>query len=182
MIFWHTAGAIWGARYIFRDPGMDLRWLVFGGLLPDLIDKPLAWFVVPGYQTSRLWAHSLLFAALLLAVIVMFTGRGTANRKRFIPVAIGVLMHLVLDVPFESETLWWPFLGTDFPPFEFFGFDNLMAYLSRSPWILVQEALGVGYLVYLWRRYELSIPANFTRLRRSGQLGLSVQPHGGNHE
>lgn len=161
---------------------MDLRWLVLGGLLPDLIDKPLAWFVVPDYQTARLWGHSLVFAALLLAVVVLATRRGTAERQRFIPVAIGVFMHLVLDIPFESETLWWPFLGTGFPPFEYSGLANLSAYFFQTPWLWIQEAIGLGYLVYLWRRYELSIPANLARLRRRGQLGLSVEAHGGHDE
>jgi len=159
---------------------MDLRLLVVGAILPDLIDKPLGWFVVPEFETARLWAHSLLFAVVVLFAIVIATGRGSPKRNQFLPLAIGVFIHLVLDIPIESETLWWPFLGADFPPFAEYG--QLFEYLFSSPWIWLQEAVGFGYLVYLWRRYQLSIPANLTRFRLSGRLGLSVETHGGYHE
>ncbi len=181
MLFWHVGGAVWGARYIFRDPGMDLRWLVVGALLPDLVDKPLGWFVVSQYETARLWGHSLLFAVVVLFGIVLFTRRGSARRSRLIPLAIGVFLHLVLDVPLESETLWWPFLGTDFPPFEYYGIEGLSEYLFRAPWIWIQEAVGLGYLMFLWRRYQLSIPSNLARLRSTGTLGFPVDAHGRHH-
>ncbi len=40
MIFWHLGITVLIARYVFRDPNMDLRWLMLGSLLPDVIDKP----------------------------------------------------------------------------------------------------------------------------------------------
>ena len=180
MLFWHIGGAIWGARYIFRDPSMDLRWLVVGAVLPDLIDKPLGWFVVTEYETARLWAHSLLFAVVVLFGVVLATRRGSERRDRFLPLAIGVFIHLVLDIPLESETLWWPFLGAEFPAFEYYG--DLGPYLFRAPWIWIQEAIGIGYLVHLWRRYQLGIAANRTRFFRTGRLGLAVEAHGGHDE
>lgn len=159
---------------------MDLRLLMLGAILPDLIDKPLGWFVVPGYETARLWAHSLLFAVVVLFAVVIVTGRGSARRNQYLPLAIGVFIHLVLDIPLESETLWWPFLGTEFPPFENYG--RVFEYLFTSPIIWIQEALGIAYLVYLWRRYQLSISANLVRFRRTGRLGLSVETYSGHNQ
>ena len=34
---------------------LDYRFAGAGGLLPDLIDKPLAWYIVPSLQDDHLW-------------------------------------------------------------------------------------------------------------------------------
>ncbi|NNF65359.1 MAG: metal-dependent hydrolase, partial [Acidimicrobiia bacterium] len=62
MLFWHLGGTVAIARYAFRDERMDLRFLALGALLPDLIDKPIAYFVFERYNATRLWGHTLIFA------------------------------------------------------------------------------------------------------------------------
>jgi hypothetical protein len=114
-------------------------WLgLFGGILPDLIDKPLSF--APGVDSGRSIAHSLLF---LLVVA------GAACRYRaLVPVAIGISTHLVLDDPsVYLQTLFWPLFGPQFT----YG-DNLSAQALEhhllKPRTLVAEI--IGGLVLLW--------------------------------
>ena len=92
---------------------IDYRLLAIGAILPDIIDKPLSWFVLPeALDTSRLIAHTLLFPLLLLVVWRLFLGR----RLNFLlPLAIGSALHLLLDGMWGMpNTLLWPFMGWDF--------------------------------------------------------------------
>ena len=52
MIFWHLGPTTLIVRYVFRDPAMDLRWVLAGSLLPDLIDKP--WIAVSDAAAAQL--------------------------------------------------------------------------------------------------------------------------------
>jgi membrane-bound metal-dependent hydrolase YbcI (DUF457 family) len=138
---------------------MDLRVLALGAVLPDLIDKPVGSIIFAGYfQTGRIYAHTLLFGVLVLAGAMALTRRGTAARKRWLALPIGVFLHLVLDMPLDAETLWWPLLGMQFPPFARGAFVDLVAYLLGSPWVVFQELVGLGYLIALYRKLRLSEP------------------------
>lgn len=171
MIFWHVGGAIFIARTVFKDPRLDLRFLAFGAILPDLIDKPLGTlFFVDTFGTGRIFGHTILLAGLVLIGVLVFTRRGTAARRSWMMVPFGIATHLVLDIPLENKTLWWPFLGLEFPPFEYNRFTDLIDYLADSPWVIAQELLGLGYLIYLWRKSRLGNPANRRRLVKTGQL------------
>ncbi|WP_435346404.1 metal-dependent hydrolase [Haloarchaeobius sp. HRN-SO-5] len=83
-------------------------------VLPDLVDKPLAWWlhVLPD---GRSFAHSLLFA--VPAVVAVLTLARRAGRDDVgIAFAVGYLSHLPLDVlssgigedSFETRFLLWP--------------------------------------------------------------------------
>lgn len=171
MILWHVGGTVFLARWVFRDPGMDLRVLVLGGFLPDLIDKPLgSVFFVSYFETGRIYGHTLLFAALMLATVMIVTKRGSPARKRWMALPIGVLLHLVLDMPIDAETLWWPVLGLEFPSFAEGALVDLVTYLLNSPWVIVQEVVGLVYLVVLYRRAGLTDAEPRRRLVETGTL------------
>ena len=173
MFFWHVGGALFIARWIFRDPKMDLRVLALGAVLPDLIDKPIGSLIFHGYfRTGRIYGHTLLFAVLLLTGVMALTRRGTVTRRRWMALPIGVFIHLLLDIPIENVTFWWPFLGFDFPPFEQGALSDLMRYLSRSPGVLIQEALGLAYLVGLYRKTDLGEASRRRQLVSTGTLPL----------
>lgn len=173
MFFWHVGGALFIARWVFRDPRMDLRVLALGAILPDLIDKPIGSLIFHGYfETGRIYGHTLLFAVLLLASVMAFTRRGTVVRRRWMALPIGVFIHLLLDIPLENATFWWPFLGFEFPPFEDGALSDLLGYLARSPWVILQEALGLAYLVLLYRKTGLGEPARRRELVSTGTLPL----------
>lgn len=121
-------------------------WAALGGVLPDLLDKPLALGL--GLTEGRLVGHTVLFAALLLAV-----GAWARDRPLGTTLALlggGCLSHLLLDRPLAGTVLW-PLLGP-FPmreprPLEAFALD---------PLVLLGEAGGALVLGLLaarrWRR------------------------------
>ena len=132
-----------------------------GSQFPDLIDKPLAWSfgVVP---SGRSFAHSLLTAALVLAV-----GYGLAARfdrsDILVAFGIGYLSHLITDLGPDtvvgllqgdlSQLTWttyllWPLLPA--PPYlNDSSFGEHFAGLAFEPYMIVQFLLfGAALLVW----------------------------------
>jgi len=176
MIFWHLGGTVALVRYAFRDPNMDLRMLLVGALLPDLIDKPLGRvFMVGGLENGRLWGHTLLFSALLMVGILLVTNRRSPARRLWFPLAVGSLFHLVLDAMWASaETFLWPALGFDFTPA---GEGNLIDAFRNGyadVWLLLGEVVGFLYLAWLWRAAKLNDPEYRALFRRSGRLTVPI--------
>ncbi len=175
MILWHVGATVALIRYAFRDDRMDLRFLALGAMLPDLIDTPigLIWFAELG--SVRLFAHALLAATTVMVAVVLSTRRGRP-RKRWMPLAIGMLMHLFLDGMWQDpETLWWPLLGWEFT---FAGFDTAGEYVRSvlidwRVWAL--EAMGLGYLLVLARRGRLGDAAARRRLFSSGTIDVPIE-------
>ena len=172
MIFWHVGGTIAVIRYVFKDPAMDLRFLAFGAVLPDLIDKPVGWLF---YDTGRVFAHALIFPVAVLAIVMFATSRGTARRKAWLGLPIGALLHLFLDLQFTvPEGFWWPFLGLEFP-----GSDDALA--SRildtltDPWVIAGEVVGLWYLGGLYRKAGLFDRERRDDFRRTGRIPLPLE-------
>lgn len=171
MILWHVGGAVLIARYVFRDPRMDLRFLVLGALLPDLIDKPVGTILFfETFRNGRIFGHTLVFSLLILTAVMLGTRRGTARRRSLLGVPIGSLLHLLLDGMWtEPVTFWWPLFGWSFPAVHE---AYWAAFLSRlgDPLLLVREAAGAAYLGYLWRKGRLWDPERRRELIRTGRL------------
>mgnify|MGYP001822327679 FL=1 len=173
VLFWHLGGSLFLGRWVFRDPAMDLRVLALGAVLPDLIDKPIGSILFTDYfDTGRIYAHTLLFAVVVLFGVMVFTRRGSAARKRWMALPIGVFFHLLLDMPLDAETLWWPALGLEFPSFAEGALVDLIAYLLRSPWVVLQEVLGLAYLIVLYRKAQLGDPERRRDLVGTGRLSV----------
>lgn len=88
----------------------------FAALLPDLIDKPLAWEfgLLPG---GRTFAHSL-FVLVPLSLLVYAVARRRGAGEYGIAFAVGTISHTLLDalpVLWEPTTPWqalvWPLLA-----------------------------------------------------------------------
>ena len=175
MIFWHLGMTVLIVRYVYRDPKMDLRWLLAGSILPDVIDKPLgSIFFHDTFQTHRLFSHSVLFPILGLLVVLVVTSRGTDLRKNLIALVIGALVHLVLDAAWaDPEAFWWPLFGFDFPHVANSAFPELLRSMVTNPWVWVGEAAGIGYLVWLWRTH-LREDGAFRRFVRDGRVPMST--------
>ncbi|GBE23900.1 hypothetical protein BMS3Bbin02_00165 [bacterium BMS3Bbin02] len=152
MLFWHLGASVAVARYTFRDEKMDLRFLAFGALLPDIVDTPIGLLMWDSFQSVRLVAHSLLAAVAIMVLVLIRTRRGRP-RRRWMAVAVGMLLHLFLDAMWDSQqTLLWPFLGTEFSGQTY---DTVGGYISSviaNPLVWGLEALGLIYLVVLGRR------------------------------
>ncbi len=155
MLLWHVGASVAIARYAFRDERMDLRFLVVGAVVADLVDTPtgLVWFERLG--AVRLGMHSLLAAALVMAGVLVATRRGRP-RKRWMPVAVGMLLHLFLDAMWhQPATLWWPLLGIEFSAS---GAASVTEYISGvvGDWrVWLGEVAGLAYLVALAHRGRL---------------------------
>lgn len=176
MLLWHLGATVALTRYAFRDERMDLRFLAFGAILPDLVDTPIGLIFYDGLRSVRLFTHSLLVAAALMTWILFATRRGRP-RKRWMPVAIGVLIHLFLDGMWaEPATLWWPFLGAEFAAA---GAETIAEYVGNvlsNWWVWLGEVIGAAYLVNLARRSGL---AGATERRDFFATGRVNAPIGG---
>lgn len=174
MLFWHLGGTVAVIRYSFRDDRMDLRLLLVGALLPDVIDTPLGLAGFGTFGGVRLFSHTILFASVVMTVVVLATRRGRP-RKRWMPLAIGILTHLVLDAMWtDPETLLWPFLGFDFAP-SGFGSAGVLVVSILTDWrVWALEMVGAGYLAYLVSRGNLTSPEERARFARTGRIAVPI--------
>ena len=155
VILWFIATSVLAVRFVFRDPRFDYRLLIVGALVPDLVD---VWF-----GGARLF-HTLVFSVALMVGIMAFTRRGSARRRRVLPLAIGTFLHLVFDGAFaNTKVFWWPFGGTSF--------DGARLPVAERGWInLVFELLGLVGIIWLMRVNGLDDRARRARFMAEGEL------------
>lgn len=175
MIFWHLGMTLLAVRYVFRDPNMDLRWVLVGAILPDVIDKPIGSILFnETFRTHRLFSHSVLFPVVALLVVLVATRRGSVIRKGLIGLVIGALLHLVLDAAWaDPEAFWWPLFGLEFPHVADSAFPDLLYSMVTNPWVWVGEAIGLAYLVFLQRTRLEGRVGDFVR---TGRIPLPTSP------
>ena len=170
MIFWHLGGAVFLFRLAFKDSDADLRFLAVGALLPDMIELVIGWSA-PAGGPVRFIGHSLAFCLGLLVTALLLTHRLSRGRTRAVAVAVGAILHLVLDLGWiDPQLLLWPMLGYELPT----GLETDWSGIARlSTAVLLsigQEIVGVSYLAWLVRRARLGDPRHWARLWRSGTL------------
>lgn len=130
-----------GFTSLLSSRNIDLKVLLLGALLPDLIDKPLGHILLPG-NNGRIIAHTLLFSALLLLIGLAW--------KSALPLSLGVSMHQLLDSMYLSpESSLWPVLGP-FPSTDF----HISSWLDSltDPFIIITELVGLAILVVVFTR------------------------------
>ena len=141
-----TAGISWFAslsRYV------DIRLLLVGSLLPDIIDKPLGqYFFRETFDNGRIFSHTLLFIILISAV-----GFFLYKRRRqvwMLALAAGSFLHLVLDEIWNTTaTLFWPLMGFTFEKIELTGWaSNILRSLLSEPAVYIPEAIGLAILLW----------------------------------
>jgi inner membrane protein len=174
MLFWHLGATLWLFRWIFRDPRVDIRYLLLGAILPDLIDLPIGtWILAERYSTGELWAHSLLAASLYMAIVLLMTRRGR-RRRALMALGVGWLFHLLIDgMWLDSEVFLWPFFG-EIPPGEAPFWPLAWERALNDPWRWVLEGFGLAYLFWLWRSLGLGDTQRRTNLVRTGILPSHV--------
>ena len=146
MILWQVAGTIFLFRWIFRDPRVDLRLLILGALLPDVIDFLGGVFL--GDPFRQRWGHGLIAPAVTAIFILVSTRRGS-RRRQLMTVIVAWLFHLVLDgVWVREQTLLWPLFGGEFAPWPR---GTAWSRAWSDPWRFLKEGIGLVYLVFLWR-------------------------------
>ncbi len=170
MLFWHVGATLWLFRWIFRDPKVDIRFLLAGAILPDVIDLTLGTVVFADrYSTGELWFHSLLLPSLYMTAVVILTRRGR-RRRAFMAVGIGWRFHLLLDGMWANQEVFlWPFFG-EIPageaPFWPLAWERALS----DPWRWVKEAVGLTYLIWLWIALGMSDRERRRATLRTGRL------------
>ena len=176
MLFWHLGGTTALIRYAFRDERMDLRFLMVGAVVADLLDTPIGLVFWPTLRNVRLFGHSLLFATMVMVAVLLATRRGRP-RKRWMPLAVGVLVHLILDAMWrQPETLWWPFLGWEFTERAYATAGDYVAAILGDWRTWAFEVVGLVYLVVLLRRAGFSHAASRTEFYRTGRIHVPIEP------
>ncbi len=142
-MFWHLGATLFLFRWIFRDPAVDVRLLVVGAVLPDLVDIPLGLMAGGGAQ---LWMHTLAAPVVVGSVALIVTRRGGA-RKPVMTVVVAMLFHLLLDGMWtDKEVFLWPLFGPMTPAGTVWWPRST---LWGDPWVWVRETSGVAYLGWL---------------------------------
>jgi hypothetical protein len=128
---------------------LDLRLILLGSLLPDIIDKPLGHFIFrETLSNGRIFSHTLLFLAIIsLAGFLLYRHY---QKAWLLALATGSFWHLILDEMWLApRTLLWPAFGF---AFEKLAIDNLFSYVLHGlltyPKVYIPEI--VGALVLAW--------------------------------
>jgi inner membrane protein len=128
---------------------LDIRLLLIGSLLPDIIDKPVGqYFFRETFSNGRIFSHTLLFLILMTAVGFYLYKR--RHQVWLLTLAAGTFVHLILDKMWLApRTLFWPLLGTAFDRIYLADWvSNILRALMTNPEVFVPEA--VGLVILLW--------------------------------
>ena len=158
-------GAWLGARRVRAE---QIGLLLFGTLLPDLIDKPLYYVLVLAtgrrgaelglISGTRTFGHTLLLVAVLWTFL---------PRRAGTPLALGLLTHLFLDElgdvvglfvpmlgtrphPGTISAILFPLLGVQFPVSPFHSALEHIASLENA-YVRAGEIVGAALLAVQWR-------------------------------
>jgi hypothetical protein len=130
---------------------IDLRLLLIGSLLPDIIDKPIGlYFFRETFSNGRIFCHTLLFL-----VLVTFIGSYFYHRREKtggLALSFGTLTHLILDqMWYTPRTLLWPLLG-NFERIDFSNWTtNIFYALFNDPAVYIPEIAGAVILFwFIW--------------------------------
>ncbi len=154
--------ALFGER--IRNLSIDFRAVLFGSMLPDIIDKPAG--IALGIS-GRAAAHTGIFALglTLFALLAAFRGRWG-----LVWLAFGNWTHLVLDgMWLQPAVLLYPAFGTSFPPDTVTVLSLILTFL-RDPILWAGEIVGGAVLLALAVRHGVTTWASLKRLLTSGQV------------
>ena len=127
---------------------LDIRLLLIGSLLPDIIDKPLGqFFFRETFSNGRIFCHTLPFLILItLAGYYLYRNR----RKTWLFVlSFGTFIHLIQDQMWLThKTLLWPIYGLAVEKIDLTHWmQNIFYELRTDPELYVPEIVGAMILV-----------------------------------
>jgi inner membrane protein len=128
---------------------IDVRLLLLGSMLPDIVDKPIGLYLFRDtFSTGRLFCHTLLFLILItIAGAYLYKVRG---RFWLLVLAFGTFIHLILDQMWlSSRTFLWPFLGFAFEREDITDWTGkMLRALYTDPSVYLPEFIGAVILVW----------------------------------
>ena len=135
---------------------IDMRFVLVGALLPDIIDKPIGNIIFAssiGY--GRLFGHTLLFVSVLVAIGFLLHGK---NRDNAICLSFATFLHLIEDRMWEfPKILFYPLYGFDLPSrtvtyehwYEYFATMAVNSYTPSLSYVFVSEIVGICVIAVL---------------------------------
>jgi membrane-bound metal-dependent hydrolase YbcI (DUF457 family) len=164
-IFAHFfAGTVLG--YVLERYTHDISVILFcitGAILPDLIDKPLGYILLPqALDSGRTYFHAFFLVVMLIAFVWLFLRQqGGVWSRRILSLAAGILLHQILDTMwYEPVTWFYPVLGP-FQPFhyaDYFGTFFWLEITSASEWIFLAASILLLYEIFSTRLDKSSQP------------------------
>jgi len=128
---------------------IDIRLLLVGSLLPDIIDKPVGqFFFRDTFSNGRIFCHTLLFLVVITLVgLYLYRGHGKLWLLVF---SFGTFTHLIFDQMWlESRTFLWPLYGFGFEKIDLSHWtQGVFHALLTEPAVYVPELVGVVILVW----------------------------------
>jgi inner membrane protein len=132
---------------------IDVRVLLIGSLLPDIVDKPVGLYLFRDtFGNGRIFCHTLLFLLVItIAGVYMYRRR---DKVWLLVLSFGTLAHLILDQMWLTpRTLLWPLYGIRFESEDVSEwYHNLLHGLLVNPGTYVPELVGGVILAwFIWR-------------------------------
>ena len=129
---------------------IDIRLLLVGSLLPDIIDKPVGQvFFRETLSNGRIFCHTLLFLIIItLAGLHLYRYR---SRIWLLVFSFGTFTHLVCDQMWRSpRTLLWPAYGIAFERVDLTDWmPNMLYALLTSSEVYIPELVGAAIIIWL---------------------------------
>jgi len=149
---------------------MDIRLLLVGSLLPDIIDKPVGIYLFPQtFGDGRIFSHTLLFFLVIaLAGLFLFWKK---HQTWMLALAAGTFMHLVLDEMWLApHVLFWPLFGFAFERGDIAGWlTGIFNAMFSRPSVYIPEI--IGFIIVLWFGMELLVRHRVALFLKHEQAG-----------
>lgn len=155
---------------------LDIRLILIGSMLPDIIDKPLGQVLLrESLSSGRIFSHTLLFPA-ILGVAAWYQCR-RSSKTWLLALVLGTSAHLVLDSMWLTpRVLFWPAYGLAFDRSDLsVWIPRMFQGLMEKPSVFVPEIIGVIVMVwFLWHLLRRRLLLAF--LRRGEVAGRAQRP------
>lgn len=138
----------------------DLRLLLLGSLLPDILDKPIGQvFFRETFSSGQIFAHTLLFL-IVITLLGIYVYRGW-GKSWLIVLSFATFIHLIRDQMWLApRTILWPLHGWAFEKIDLTHWvQNIFHAMRTAPSVYVPELVGViilaGFVVTLAYRKKV---------------------------
>ena len=124
---------------------VDIRLLLIGSLLPDIVDKPIGRFLFQNtFSNGTIFCHTLLFLIIITLVgLYLYHSR---KKTWLLVLSFGTFTHLILDAMWQTpRTFLWPLYGLSFERYDLISLSDWIEELFHT--LLIFPAIGIPELV-----------------------------------
>lgn len=131
---------------------IDIRLLLIGSLLPDIIDQPLGQLLFrETFSNGRIFCHTLLFLTLITLVgICLYRSYG---KTWLLVLSFGTFTQLIFDEMWLTrQTFLWPLYGFAFEKIDLTNWmEGIFHALLTNPTVYIPEIVGGAILIqFAW--------------------------------